>query len=41
MANTTEQLNNLLKASKLTVIRWVDGKPVKTYPKGWGMNGKR
>ena len=41
MANTTEQLNNLLKASTLPVIRWVDGKPVKVYPTGWGMNGKR
>ena len=36
MANTTEELVALLKDSKLTVIKWVDGKPVKTYPNtGW------
>jgi hypothetical protein len=41
MGNTTEQLNKLLRASTLTVISWVNGKAVKTFPKGWGMNGKR
>ena len=41
MALTTEELTNLLKASQLTIIRWVDGKPVRVYPNGWGMTEEK
>lgn len=32
MANTTEQLINQLRNSKMTVYQWQDGKLVATYP---------